>query len=269
MRRSIFEIENRLDIKKEFEKFSNCLLEQSTISYNYNLMSFYRFINVYAFNLWEYRDTFIDFGSYLEHIGITNSILHGTKDITEDIFLNFLELMLNLMMVVKKNFINKSLRFDIKSTKVANIIEHNIPIILEKMNYEVEYKNNMALIKKRDEDVDSVLDLVPEGIQVLLLEYNDIRNNTISDKMTILKKIDLYIEERAKFYKGLNAATYESIQLIVNKMGVNHPLKDSPYVDMSEAEIIEWYDRCFKLMIHLIRTEDVNNINNERKELVA
>lgn len=267
MRMSIFEIENRLNINKEFIKFSNCLFEASTISYNYNLMTLHRFLNTYVFNLWEHRDTFIDFDSYLEHIGIDYNALKCYTPITEESFLNFLELMLNLMTIVKKNFENKNVAFKFLSAKVESVVKHNIPLILEKMNYVSYQDGDKFLIRKRDADVDSILELVPEDIQTLLLSYNDIRNNSIESKKTILKKIDLFIEKRKGDYKSFNAPTYDTIQIIVNKMGINHPLKEKGYVDMTNDELIIWYDKCFKLMIHLIRTEEVNKINDERKQI--
>ena len=37
---------------------------------------------------------------------------------------------------------------------------------------------------------------------------------------------------------------------------------------MTDEEKIEWYDKCFLLIIHGIRAITVNEIKNERKELV-
>ena len=50
-------------------------------------------------------------------------------------------------------------------------------------------------------------------------------------------------------------------------MGVNHPVHEK-YKDMSETELCSWYDKCFKMMIHLIRTEDIISMKNERKQLL-
>lgn len=269
MRKSIFEIENRLNIDKEFSNFLSCLFEKGSISYNFNIMSFYKFLNDYVFNLWDYRDTFIDLESYLEHIGIDEEILNEEAFISEESLLNFIELMLNLMKVIKEKIINRNLNFSFKSIRVRGVIEHNIPLILEKMNY-VSYSNeDKIMIRKRDADVDSILELVSEDIQDLLLDYNDIRNNNIESKKTILKKIDLFIEKRKKDFKSYNSTTYDSIQIIVNKIGINHPIKEEPYLSMKENELFCWYDKCFRLMIHLIRTEEINKINDERKQIAG
>ena len=51
-------------------------------------------------------------------------------------------------------------------------------------------------------------------------------------------------------------------------MGVNHPITEEPYKSFTEEQLIEWYDKCFLMMIHAIRTVEVNKIKNERKQLL-
>lgn len=262
MRKSIFEIENRLNIDAEFRNFKQCLFENDSIYFEDKFMNFFEFLNDYVFNLWNYRDTYINLREYLNHIGITREMLLHGKNVDDTSFLNFLELLLNLKLVLEKKFNFSNICYSIR---VENIIEHNVPLLLEKMNYVSYQEGDKVLIRKRDADVDSILELVPEDIQTLLLSYNDIRNNNIESKKTILKKIDLFIEKRKGDYKSFNAPTYDTIQTIVNNMGINHPLEKKGYVDMTNKELIAWYDKCFKLMIHLIRIEEVNKINEERK----
>lgn len=264
MRKSIFDIENRLNIDGEFRNFLQCLFEKNSIYFNDEFMDFFEFLDDYIFNLWHYRDTYINLREYLNHIGISREMLLHGYNVSEKAFLNFLELLLNLNCIIEEKFDFSSICYSIR---VKSIIEHNIPLLLEKMNYVSYQEGDKVLIRKRDADVDSILDLVPDNIQILLLEYNDIRNNNIESKRTILKKMDLYIEERKAMYKSLGAVTYDTIQVIVNKMGINHPRTEKTYIDIKNDELIKWYDKCFKLMIHLIRTEDVNNTNQERKKI--
>ncbi len=267
MRKSIFEIENRLDIEKEFEKLIKVLFEEDTIYYNSCDMSFFEFLNEYVFNLWEYRDTFTDLDDYLEHIGITSRIINKCDVLTKEIFLNFLELLINLLLVIEEKIGIKNVYF--RNIKTKNIISHNVPIILEKMNYELYSEENTMRIRKRDADVDSILDLVPEEISYLLLSYNDIRNNNIESKKTLLKKIDLYIDTNKSKYKKIGKELLDSIETIVNKMGINHQSKEPSFNNLSDYELSEWYDKCFKMMIHLIRTEDIIKIKKERNELIS
>ena len=52
-------------------------------------------------------------------------------------------------------------------------------------------------------------------------------------------------------------------------MGVNHPIKDEPYKSFAEEQLLEWYDKCFLMMLHVIRAKEVKKIKNERKALVS
>lgn len=265
MRKSIFEIENRLDIRKEFDTLMDALYEKDTIIYDDRWMSFFSFFNKYIFNLWKYRDTFTNLYDYLEYLGITDRVIKNYDNLTNESFLNFLELLLNLLLVTEKNIGLKNINF--QNIKTKNILPHNIPLILEKMNYEWYSEGDTIRIRKRDADVDSILEIVPEDISLLLLAYNDIRNNNIDSKKSILKKIDLYIDSNKKRYKSISKDLLDSIETIVNKMGINHEAKEKPYGDLSDSELCQWYDKCFKMMIHLIRTEDIIEIKKERNEL--
>ncbi len=268
MRKSIFEIEKRIDIQEEFDKFMLTFLEQSTVSYHYNLFSYYHFLSNYVFNKWEYRDTFIDMDVYLEHIGLSQDIIGGRCKIKEVEFLNFLEFIANMHILICNDRELRNLEY--RNDKIKNIISHNVPIILEKMNYEYELEGDRIVIRKRDADVDSILENVPDDISDLLLDYNDIRNNDKETKKTILKKIDLYLESGSnkKIFKNLDTKLLDSIGTIVNKMGINHPISEEPYLSFSDDELISWYDKCFKMMIHLIRSKDINEIKKERNQLV-
>ena len=266
MRKSIFEIENRLDINNEFKKIMTMLLKKNTIYRGVYYYSYFEYIDKYIFNQWPYRDTFIDTDEYLLHIGISNQQVINDK-IDEGNFLNLLEFILNLSKLFKNEIDNS--RSTINDQKLISILDHNIPLILEKMNYKAININNRIEIIKRDSDVDSVLELVPEDIALVLLSYNDIRiKDNIDEKKHILKQIDLYIETNKNKYRSLDKRLLDTIGTIVDEMGINHVIKKDKYKKLSNKELLEWYDKCFLLMIHLIRLETINKIKNERTELV-
>ena len=52
----------------------------------------------------------------------------------------------------------------------------------------------------------------------------------------------------------------------MNNFGINHKMNDK-YLNISETELLKWYDKCFILAIHLIRTLKIKDINKERKSL--
>ncbi len=263
MRKSIFDIENRLDINLEFKTIIELLYKKDTLLYHGWFYSWNSFIDEFVFNLWNYRDTFIDLDSYLYHIGVTDEVI-ASKKISEEAFLNLLEFLININHLLNKKYKDV---FDY-NIKIKGLIMHNIPIILEKMNYMVYMDDDRMCLRKRDADVDSILEIVPEDVSLLLLSYNDIRNNNLDAKKDILKGLDLYIEKDKKLYKSFDSKLHDSIGTIVNKMGVNHPVDEEPFINMGRDEIIEWYDKCFKLMIHLIRMKDVNMIKEERANLI-
>ena len=166
------------------------------------------------------------------------------------------------------NLLYKESSIKIQPLTMAAI--ENIPIILEKMNYKIEeIKNDKYIITKRNADVDSILTKVPNKISSILLEYNDFRiREDLEARKKILKDIDLYIEKHKEIKNQIEKALDDSIGIIVNKMGVNHPIKEEPYKSFTDEQLIEWYDKCFLMMLHAIRTIEVNKIKNERKELV-
>lgn len=264
MRKSIFDLEIRVDISKEFLNLQRVLMERNALYYHYSHYSLYRFLNDEVFPLWKDKGLFIDLNDFLDKIGVD----FNESSCNEEKFLYLLEALINLWPIAI-NILYSDQYGELRSIRVKGYMSSYIPQMIEKLNYTIVDKNKNKIIVKRDSDVDSVLDIVPDKCVELLLDYNDIRNNNIESKMGILKKLDKYIEENKRSYKSINAGAYDSIQIIVNKMGINHPLSEEPFKSFTKEELILWYDRCFKLMIHLIRQKEVNEINKARKELVG
>lgn len=262
MRKSIFDLELRVDINYEFKRLKEVLFLKNGIAYEGHYYSLYDFLNEEVFPIWKHRGMFVDFDDFCERLDI------GIEDetINEEEFLYLLELLVNLWMVGLEKINSNEIEYC--SSKVIGYLKGNLPLLIEKMNYQIIRAKDIFRIIKRDADVDSILDLLPNNCAELLLDYNDIRNNTLAMKKTILKKLDLFIEENKRKYQSYDTDTYNSIQIIVNKMGINHPIKEEPYTSLDDNGLIEWYDKCFKLMIHLIRKENIININNERKSLI-
>lgn len=268
--KSIFDLENRLDINNEFERFVRELYEDRNAALyaedEYHQKEYSTLIEVIdkkIFLKWKYRDTFIDVDEYLENIGVDyeKTLMYGVEPIDKTTFLYFLEFLANMWVLIKKED-------SIELSQRAIATMENIPKILEKMNYKLKELEDKVIIVKRDSDVDSILTVVSEDIVDILLEYNDFRiKNNIEEKKKILKKIDLYIEKNIKiksFDKGLD----DSIGTIVNKMGINHPIEEE-FKTLTVTELIEWYDKCFLMMIHAIRTVEINKIKDERKKLIS
>ena len=272
--KSIFELENRLDINKEFEKIVYELYEDEQAALyaedEHHLEQYTSLIDAIdkmVFLKWKYRDTFMDVEEFIDSIGIDPErvLLRGTYYISQEKFLFFLEFLINMYPLMKLEKIELSKR--------ALALFQNIPIILEKMNYKLEELEDKIVITKRDSNVDSVLTKVPSNIAYLLLEYNDFKiYNDINEKKAILKAIDLYLDNDdkkiKKQIKSIDKELVDTFETILNNMGINHDNNDEKYKSMPDEEKIKWYDKCFLLIIHGIRAITVNEIKNERKELV-
>lgn len=267
--KSIFELENRIDIDNEFEKLLQAFqVEGYAVKYKNKYYSnvygsFMDGINNTVFLEWKYRDTFLNVYDYLDFIGIDEVFLEVEDYNDENKFLLYLEFILNMAQLICY-----SDKIELMPITTAAI--ENIPRILEKMNYKMEELEDKVIITKRDADVDSILDKVPEDIAKLLLEYNDFRIcKDVREKKRILKSLDLYMDKDNKFIKKhINNELKNCIETIVNNMGINHENEKLPFNTMTDKEKIEWYDKCYLMMIHAIRSIEVKKIMEERKELI-
>lgn len=260
--KNIFDIEVRIDINKEFRKMVNYLhhITNTTFAFG-NYTTFINAIDSYAFKRWKYRGTAINCKEFLENIGIPNYYFEDRVSIKEENFLYYIEFVYNIYYFSYSNGY-----IEIEDENVKAIIE-NLDIIAEKLNYKFIICDDKYLLIKRNADVDSILPVVDEEIGKYLLEYNDIRIRTdLKRKNEILKHIDKYIEKQKSILSKIDSVTYNSIGYIMNNYGINHKMNDK-YLNISDAELLKWYDKCFLLSIHLIRTLEIKDINKERKSL--
>lgn len=262
MRKSIFDIEIRLNINKEFYKMVDYFHSITGTTYcngsRYNLI---KAINQKAFQEWSFRGTAISCEEYLDNIGLPSCYFKDKQGISEEKFLYYLEFIYN---IISFSVMNRYIT--IENEKVISIVK-NLNIIAEKLNYQFVEEEERFLLVKRDADVDSVLDIVEPNVSLLLLEYNDFKvKDNIIRKTEILKAIDKYIEENQSVYSKLDKDSYSSWGYIVNKFGVNHKIEEK-YKNISDEERLEWYDKAFYLAIHMIRLSKIKDINQERKDL--
>ena len=169
--KSIFELENRLNINKEFEKIiyelyedENAALYAEDKHYLEQYTSLIEAIDKMVFLKWKYRDTFMDVKEFIDYLGIDieTVLLRGKYFISKEKFLLFLEFLINMYPLIKLE--------NIELSKRAMALFENIPKILEKMNYKLDELEDKIVITKRDSDVNSVLTNVPINIAYLLLE---------------------------------------------------------------------------------------------------
>ena len=273
VRKTIFDLENKLDINKEFQQISNILFNNfySVQFYNHRDLSFVDAMNEYFFPLWPYRDTFIDIYDYLKFIGVDSSIISNYCDIDKDSFLYFLEFLVNIYNFTVKQIKETHFSYSIDRKVTACIA--NINTILSKMHCKILTQGDQSSIIKANIDVDSVIDSVPEDISDALMNYCNFRiENSITAKRQILKTIDLYIDKHKNELDKIDGVKNirKDLDFVVNKLGINHSV-DEHFSDLTNEELLNYYDSCFVLMLDVLRRKKVHqiraNISTLKKKL--
>ena len=259
MRISIFNLNNKTTYKDEFIKIIK-VLNSKCLSFKEKKYSYFEFVNEYLFNNWKYRGTYLDVYEYLEFIGVKQN----TKKISEESFINFLEFLLNIQLLLESiKFYNDNIVF---STKASSILFHNIPIILDELKYQAYDIDDRVIIYKKDLIYSDLLDTISDDIVELILSYNNINNNGIKTKRIILNKLYNYLDENIDKYKNINTGIYNTIKLIVVKMGIIGNM-DKKYENLTNYKLKKYYDYCFKMICYLINSENIYSMKEEIKNI--
>lgn len=269
IRKTIFDLENKLDIDAEFCRMRDILFDDSfSVSfYNHRYSSFIDAVNTDFFSSWPYRDTFIDIYDYLDFIGINRNILGGYSEINKQSFLYFLEFLANLSSFVSDKVKTNRVKYDIDKRVTACI--SNIRIILAKMHCRLEKLGDKVFIIKSNIDVDSVIKSIPENVANLLLSYCDFRiEDDIEAKKTILKKIDIYIDKNKKLFDKYDGVPTirNDMDFIMNKFGINHAIHEK-FSSLQKSELLDLYDSCFILVLDIFRRREVSVIRKRIAKL--
>lgn len=256
MRISIFQLNNKSTFKEEFSKIMK-VLGSKCVLYNKSSYNYFDFINTYLFHHWKYRGTYLDCNSYLEFIGVPMNF----KKITEEGFLNFLEFLLNIQLLMESMKSFKSVTF---SDAANSVLFHNVPLLIESMGYQAFDMDDKVTLLKRDIDYEDLMDLVPDDLYELLLSYNMIENNGIKTKRILLNKIYNIMCLNIDKYKSLNNSIFMSIKTVITKMGVIGDM-DKKYLSLSSYKVRKYYDYCFQMMCYLIKSESIFKYRDEIK----
>ncbi len=259
MRISIFNLNNKTSYKSEYLKIIK-VLNSKCLSFKKNDYNYFDFVNTYLFNNWKYRGTYLDLYEYLEFIGINVK----SHKINQDSFVNFLEFLLNIQILIESiKYYNDNIVFN---TKARSVLFHNIPIILDELGYQAYDFDDKVILCKKDITYTDLLDLVDDDISDLLLSYNNINNSGIKMKRIVLNKIYNYLCLDIDKYKSFNTSIFNSIKLIITKMGVSSEI-DKKYISLSNYKLRKYYDYCFRLMCYLINSEYVYKMRDEIRNL--
>ena len=255
MRVSIFHLDSNKTYKDEYSTMIH-ILNSKCVSFKGQDFSYFDFVNTQLFHNWKFRGTYLDSYDYLESIGVSLK----NKKISKDNFLNLLEFLLNMQLLMEKlKYYSDNIKF---SVKCKSILTHNIPLLLESYGLQAYSLDDRIVILERDMDYDDLMDLLPDDIYELLLSYKHINNNGIKMKRMILYKIYQYMLQDIDKYKSYSTSIFNSVKLVVTKMGIRGEM-DKKYQELSNYKIRKYYDNCFQMMVYLLKTENILKFKEE------
>lgn len=187
--KSIFDLEIRTNLLDEYNDLIEYIMRR-----NINLFasgSIFNFLDS-KFTNWKYRLSAVSIEGYLKKREIYIDHPESNKDMIWS-----MELIINLIYYYILN--NSDMYSDCHELA---IVYQTIEAIIERCNLRILQKGDRIQFIKRDADVDSVLEEVPE-LKDVLLQYLDFRNEKdIEEKRTLLKYIADYLEPRRDEFKG-------------------------------------------------------------------
>ena len=272
MVKSIFDLEKRTDIKKECLKIEKYLNKDIFFELKYDLeVSFWEMIDSFI-EYWPYRYTATNIQDFFDLYELPWNV----KDMNEEQCLYYLQLIFDIIMWIDKHrqsFYYNSIEFDLcelnqKNDNCFRTVIKNIVLMIELLNYKAIKIDEHYTFIKRDADVDSVLNILEteDDLRLSLLEYNDFRiENNKEEKKIILKKIGDYLEPRRKELSKFNKSLTDDVFFVLNKFYIRHNNENNIKLETDE-EYILCYDNLFKMMIQLIRTPKIVEIQSKLKE---
>lgn len=275
MVKSIFELEKRTDIRKEYLRIEKYLAKPQFRNFDgyYNNNTFWSMVNS-CFKLWPYRYTATNVNDFFDLIELPMKV----EKMNDTEYFYYLQFIYDFVMWVASHYYNANIYginfnkkiFDlfINNQDEFDLITTNIKIIMEFSNYSIEKINDHYTFIKRDADTDSILSIIENenDLRLALLEYNDFRiENDINEKRIILKKLGDYLEPKRKEFNSINKSLTDDIFYMLNKFYIRHNNDGNIKFD-SNTDYIKWYDKLFKMIIHLIRSKYILDVQKELKD---
>lgn len=274
MVKSIFELEKRTDIRKECLRMEEYLDRPQFIKIDgYSGKSTFWSMANSCFKFWPYRYTATSVYDFFDLIQLPMKV----KEMNNTEYFYYLQFIFDFVMWISSY--NDDVIFDIDPNEDLydlffdnedefDLITTNIKIIMEFSNYSIEKINDHYTFIKRDADTDSILSIIENenDLRLALLEYNDFRiENDINEKRIILKKLGDYLEPKRKEFNSINKSLTDDIFYMLNKFYIRHNNDGNIKFD-SNTDYIKWYDKLFKMIIHLIRSKYILDVQRELKD---
>lgn len=267
MVKSIFELERRFDFNKEFIRLINLLDVRIYGNKNYRNQTFWAIADI-NFSEWRYRLTATNISQYFEDLDIDFNNISSCDNTHKMYVLQFID---SYIVFLIYNFkIDYCIDLERQVYKPYLTVLKNIGHIISKLNFkrDIDKQNGTVTYIKRDADTDSILSIIEneDDLRLALLEYNDFRiENDINEKRIILKKLGDYLEPKRKEFNSINKSLTDDIFYMLNKFYIRHNNDGNIKFD-SNGDYIKWYDKLFKMIIHLIRSKYIFDVQKELKD---
>lgn len=278
MRKSIFDlIDKEIDFVNEYARLYDLIRIEKLLEFNDCPYTYIKMFDKYI-SEWPYRGICTSFDEIAENIGITDF----PNMSAEESCLYLCELILN----IRKFFLDIKNRIEPGECEFLydpndydylclndKILIDNVNYIIQKLGYETKNIDDKIILIKTNADVISTALIVEEDISNLILNYNDFKiANNLKAKKDILLSLGHYIEPKRKEIKNKNSSLEDYIFLCLNKLNIRHNNKcgkeKNEYVkNMTDDELINWYDKLYDLILIAIRLLELPNSFKEFKEL--
>ena len=268
MRNNIFDLisNKKTDLLEEYLRIHR-LFEIEKVDGPYTLKET---IQRKYFLSWKYRKRFLFIDELMASLDLDYDSMN--KSITIDKLLNYIELILNLMILINR-YISTSV------DKIGNILINNINDLLEDLNYEKIHQQDLGrvIITEKNKLTTAVAEIRPEIIKPVIEYRRFSLKGDIEAKRNILKTLANEVEPLRKTFKGTTYSPFvEDTFYFLNSLNIRHNniegSKAQPIVaKMSDDELEEWYDRTYDMILGVFVLEkylkDKNKIDTLKNNL--
>ena len=264
MRKRISEQNNfpQFDLYKEYRKIEILMSERKTIGVYNNWGKFIKdyftieeYIEYVCFNNWNLRGTFTSIKEMREELGIAKTDL-AIKSINEDIFLDFLQYVLNCIFRATQSMKHASQSLFSDDT-IVTMLWDNIEKLVCKLQCKINFdKENQEFFILYNNSVAETVSANHSDIEESISEYNMIDNRgDLSRKAEILCTLYKKLESYASDFKGTTyEKLYDDTKFLFNKSGIRHNVEKDKiacetFLKMDKVMLEEWYDKIFNMFL--------------------
>lgn len=263
----ILKLEQRVNIQEEFEKIRVLFTGNYLRTENGFYTSLKEIVDSH-FDTFEFVGTSRSFDEYLAERGVFYN-----EDEFAEYVLYYINAMLNFknLLTMSKSIdvdlysYNWIVLNDINNKNYFRKLDFHIDYLLENLNYKV-YKLDFdfelgfepVIVTKREPDIDSVLPLVDPPIALDILSFFDHRiSNNLIEKESIIARLykNVLEKDRRTLSSGGTGALFKDTKRIFNFIARHYNEETS----LSKDKRLEFCNMAFTMLLHLIRSKEVNN----------